>query len=61
MADVKKLGVRSVQSSALAALAIPVLIRIGAHPSPRMVASAQWAADHGIDPNRHFRLQGARR
>lgn len=43
-----KLGARSRQSACLAVLAIPVLRRIGARPSPRMVRSASWAADHGI-------------
>ena len=56
----KRLGAGSVQSSALAALAIPGLGRAGFRPSARMERSARWGVERGVDARWDFRLRGIR-
>lgn len=61
MADQRRLGAYSLQRTLTAAIALPVVVRLGWTPAPAMVARAKWAYEHGADPYRDFRLAGVRR
>jgi hypothetical protein len=56
----RPLGAYSKQRAALAALAIPVVARLGMRPAASMVARATWGADHDVNPHRDYSRRGVR-